>query len=96
MARGAVTVDGRVVAPGQLAYVGPGRDELGLTTGAPARAILLGGVPFDEPVLMWCNYVARSRDEIVRAHTDWISGAERFGRVDSVLPRIVVGPPPWA
>jgi hypothetical protein len=44
---------------------------------------------------MWWNYVARTRDEIITAHDDWAAGAERFGHVDSQLPRIDVDPPPW-
>ncbi|MGH9110594.1 MAG: pirin family protein [Acidimicrobiales bacterium] len=93
---GAVTTEGRTVGPGQLAYLGPGRDELGLSAAVPARALLLGGAPFDEPLLMWWNYVARSLDEIMQAHAERISGAERFGQVDSVLPRMVVDSPPWS
>lgn len=96
---GAVAVDGHVVEPGRLAYLGTGRDELGLSLAAgeraPARAILVGGAPFDEPVLMWWNYVARSRDEITAAHRDWTARHERFGAVASPLPPVDVGPPPW-
>ena len=92
---GAVRIDDAVVEPGHLAYLGIGRDEISLTVGAPARALLVGGVPFDEPVLMWWNFVARTRDEIVAAHAAWTVGEERFGHVDSALPRITVDPPPW-
>ena len=93
---GVGAVDGNTIGPGHLAYLGLGRDELALTTDVPTRALLVGGVPFDEPVLMWWNYVARTRDEIVDAHRDWTAGAERFGHVDSRLPRIDVDPPPWS
>ena len=92
---GAVEIDGASVEPGHLAYLGVGRDELSITTGVASRAVLVGGVPFDEPVLMWWNFVARTRDEIVLAHADWMAAADRFGTVDSALPRIEVGPPPW-
>lgn len=92
---GAALVDGAVVEPGHLAYLGTGRDEVPLTATEPTRALLVGGLPLDEPVLMWWNFVARSRDEIIAAHNDWTVGAERFGRVDSRLPRIDVAPPPW-
>ena len=83
------------IEPGHLAYLGVGRGELAITTSRPTRAVLVGGVPFDEPVLMWWNFVARTRDEIVRAHADWMSEGDRFGTVDSPLRRIDVGPPPW-
>jgi len=93
---GAAVVDGAVVTPGQLAYLGIGRDELHLTADARTRAMLIGGVPCHERLLMWWNYVARSRDEITAAHADWTTVGERFGHVDSPLPRIDTGPPPWA
>jgi redox-sensitive bicupin YhaK (pirin superfamily) len=92
---GIVRIDKTLVAPGRLAYLGTGRDDLGLTVEQPARALLIGGTPFDEGVLMWWNFVARSRDEILAAHRDWTAGAARFGRVASTLARVDVDPPPW-
>jgi redox-sensitive bicupin YhaK (pirin superfamily) len=92
---GAVTLDGTLVEPGHLAYLGMGRDELGVTVDATARALIVGGVPFEEEVLMWWNFVARTRDEIMAAHAEWSAGADRFGRVNSTLDRIQIGPPPW-
>ena len=92
---GSVDVDGTTVTPGHLAYLGTGRDELGLSAATPTRMLLIGGVPFPEQILMWWNYVARTRDEIEAAHREWLEADERFGQVDSTLPRIEVGPPPW-
>ena len=93
---GAVDVDGATITPGHLAYLGRGRDELGLVAaGRPAHALLIGGVPLEEPPLMWWNYVARTRDEIVQAHEQWTARDPRFGAVDSRLEPIDVAPPPW-
>lgn len=92
---GACTIAGAEVTPGHLAYLGVGRDEVTLTTDQPTRALLVGGVPFDAPVLMWWNYVARNRDEIATAHREWTERSARFGHVDSQLPRYEIGPPPW-
>lgn len=92
---GAVRVGDVTVEPGHLAYLGAGRDECVLTCMEPTRALLFGGVPFAEQVLMWWNFVARTREEINGAHREWMSAADRFGRVASSLPRIEVGPPPW-
>ena len=93
---GAVWLGGNVLEPGHLGYLGTALDEVRLRTEQPTRALLVGGVPFPEPVLMWWNYVARDRTEIDAAHRDWIVGSERFGHVASPLPRIVIGPPPWS
>jgi quercetin 2,3-dioxygenase len=93
---GAVRVGGdQVVEPGSLAYLGTDRDELVLEAAEPARVLLLGGEPFGERVLMWWNFVARSRDEVDRAYADWRDGAERFGAVTSDLARIPAPVPPW-
>jgi hypothetical protein len=92
---GAVQVGDRVVEPGNLAYLGVGRDELALTVATRARALLVGGVPFPESLVMWWNFVGRSRDEISAAYRDWQAGHDRFGAVDSPLPRIPVDPPAW-
>lgn len=93
---GAVEVEGRVVHPGHLAYLGTGRDECGLHAQAPARCLIIGGPPFPEPVVMWWNFVARTREEITAAHEEWARGGERFGRVASSLPKLETDPPPWA
>ncbi|HWH27385.1 MAG TPA: pirin family protein [Mycobacteriales bacterium] len=93
---GAVRLDGdRVVRPGALAYLGVDRDELALAAEQPTRALLLGGEPFGEQVLMWWNFVARTHEEIDRAYADWVQGSGRFGPVASELARIPAPRPPW-
>jgi hypothetical protein len=93
---GTLEVGSQSVRPGQLAYLGTGRDALSVTAPESARAILLGGETFPEPILMWWNFVARQREEINAAHADWQSGSERFGRVDSRLARIPAPPLVWS
>jgi redox-sensitive bicupin YhaK (pirin superfamily) len=69
------------LAADHLYYFEPGRSELALRTASDAaRVLLLGGAPFDEPILMWWNFVARTTDEIVAAREDWQAG-RRFGEV---------------
>lgn len=93
---GAIGVDGRGVEPGSLAYLGQGRDEVAFDAVGPARALLLGGEPFGAEVVMWWNFVGRARDEMTDAWRSWQAADDRFGRVESRLARIPVGPPPWA
>lgn len=92
---GEVMIGERSLGPGVLGYLGMGRDELALTATAPARVLLIGGVPLPEPLLMWWNYVARTREEITRAHHDWVAAHERFGTVASPLERIITDGPTW-
>ncbi|MGH9132407.1 MAG: pirin family protein [Ilumatobacteraceae bacterium] len=95
VAGGAIRVGARDIEPGGLGYLGTGRDELALTVTAPARALLIGGVPLEQPLLMWWNFVARTRDEVSDAYDDWVAESERFGTVDSHLARIAVDAPIW-
>ena len=93
--KGTVSVDGAVVTPGHLLYLGAGREELSLVATESSRALLLGGSPFPEPVLMWWNFVARTRDEVDVAYRDWSDDSGRFGTVRSNLARIEASPPAW-
>ena len=93
---GSVAVGGQPLGPGRLGLLGVGRDEVPVDADGPARALLLGGTPFPDELVMWWNYVARTRDEVVTAHRDWSAGDARFGTVASPLPRIDVPGPPWS
>jgi redox-sensitive bicupin YhaK (pirin superfamily) len=72
-----------------------GRDEVVLTAPDGARVLLLGGEPFAEPLLMWWNFVARTRAEIDEARRQWAAADDRFGRVASRLARVPSPPAPW-
>lgn len=93
---GAVSLDGTPVEPGHLAYLGEGREELALTVRDPTRLLLLGGVPFEAPVVMWWNFVARTRAEVTEARQAWEAQDDRFGPVRSPLDRIPAPPTPWS
>lgn len=93
---GAVSVAGRSLVPPTLGYLGVGRDELRLEVADAARVLLIGGRPFPEPLLMWWNYVARSRAEVVDAHHAWTTGEGRFGHVASPLAPMSTAGPPWS
>jgi redox-sensitive bicupin YhaK (pirin superfamily) len=89
------TAGGATVAPGRLAYLATGVEELVLRSATRTVALLIGGVPFDDEVVMWWNFVARSREELSGAYRGWAAGDDRFGPVSSALDRVAVAPPPW-
>jgi redox-sensitive bicupin YhaK (pirin superfamily) len=91
---GAVALEGQVVGAGHLAYLGEGRSSLTLRTDGQARLLLLGGEPFAEPILMWWNFVARTRAEVELATRQWNAHDPRFGSVASPLARIPAPPVP--
>lgn len=72
----------------QLAYLPPGSNTLSLQAheGRPVRAILIGGLPFDEEFVMWWNFIGRTHEEIVAVRDTWESGrdgtSETFGTLD--------------
>ncbi|WP_406466047.1 pirin family protein [Streptomyces sp. NBC_00111] len=77
---GEAKVDGVPVLPGSMLYLGCGRSELPLRATSDAGLMLLGGEPFEEEIIMWWNFVARTQDEIRQAREDWMTG-DRFGAV---------------
>ena len=89
---GEVAVGDDVVRPGRLAYLGRGRESLDLAALEPSRVLLLGGVPFEERIVMWWNFVARTKEELARARTQWATYDDRFGEVASPLARVAAPP----
>jgi hypothetical protein len=86
--RGAAQLDGEPIEPGTLFYAAPGRTQLQLACDASAQLLLIGGLPFDEALLIWWNFVARTQAEIEQAAADWNAG-RRFGELPGTrLPRV--------
>jgi redox-sensitive bicupin YhaK (pirin superfamily) len=77
---GSVEVDGAALSPGAMIYLGCARRDLRVSSAAGARVLLLGGAPFEEQIVMWWNFVARSNDEILAARAEWMDGTA-FGDV---------------
>ncbi|WP_405020506.1 pirin family protein [Kitasatospora sp. NBC_00070] len=77
---GSVDVDGVRVEPGSLLYLGCGRRELPLLARTDSSVLLLGGLPFEEHLVMWWNFIGRSDEDVRQAREEWMSGT-RFGEV---------------
>jgi len=65
----------------ELAYLGCGLDSLELQASPGARAILVGGRPFEEEIFLWWNYVGHTKEAIIQAPREWEDGSIRFGDV---------------
>lgn len=99
---GVATVDDVAIPTAHLAFTPTGRSTLRVSAGdAPLRALLIGGEPLGEPIVMWWNFIGRDHDEIVGYRSAWqaevIEGtaeAATFGRVEgwsgSALPAPVL------
>lgn len=89
---GSAVLDGDVLTPDILYYLGTGREEVSIASRDGARLLLVGGAPFGETILMWWNFVARTPEEIVSAAERWNSG--RFGRVQGHDDEPIMPAPP--
>ncbi|WP_179435191.1 pirin family protein [Microbacterium pseudoresistens] len=74
-------VAAKEVPVGSMLYLGDSRDRVEVITEEGALLFLLGGAPFEEDLVMWWNFAARTHDEIAVAREEWEAGAERFGHV---------------
>ncbi|MFF9065683.1 pirin family protein [Streptomyces sp. NPDC014891] len=81
---GDVRLAGTRLRPAELGYVGTGHDGLTLTNDSDrrARAVLIGGTPFGEEIVMWWNFIGRSHEDIAEAREEWERASERFGHVE--------------
>ena len=90
-------VDGAAVDASSLTYLGCGRHDVALGSQGAGRLLLLGGLPLEEELLMWWNFVGRSHDEIAEARDEWEQarqGADtRFGAVRGYDGPALAAPP---
>lgn len=79
---GDLTIEGE---PGpdvnDLLYVGMERTHIEVSSKDGATVFVLGGEPFNDDLVMWWNFVARTHDEIVQAREEWEGHSDRFGVV---------------
>jgi redox-sensitive bicupin YhaK (pirin superfamily) len=95
---GSAEIAGQPAGPGSMVYLPPGGSGLPLVTGAgDAGIVVVGGLPLAEDVLMWWNFVARTKDELSQASRDWNAGAAYLGEVRGYDGERLTAPlPPWA
>lgn len=93
---GRIAVAGEVFEPGEFAYLGMHWRDALLECAPGSRALLLGGEPFGETVLMWWNFVGFSQQAITEAQREWEAQGPRFGSVKGGEGRRLSAPvPPW-
>ena len=86
---GTAHLDGVEIVRAHLGYAAAGRPSVRIEAGdAPLRALLLGGEPLGEPIVMWWNFIGRDHDEIVAFREQWqaevIDGGSPDGRFGTV------------
>lgn len=74
-----VSVDDVAVPRGAMAYAAPGREALVVSAETDAIAILLGGEPFEEEIVMFWNFIGTDHDEVAAAREQWMRERESGG-----------------
>jgi redox-sensitive bicupin YhaK (pirin superfamily) len=86
---GELTVEDERIEVAHLGYLAPGHSTLRLRAGeTPVRALLIGGTPLSERIVMWWNFIGRDHDEIVEFREEWqadvVAGGNNDGRFSTV------------
>ena len=92
---GSAALCGAELTEGELGIVDAGRRELTLVARETTRALLVGGTPFQEEVVMWWNFIAANHAEIEQVREQWQDHSTRFGEVSgySGMPSRLPAPP---
>lgn len=79
---GALAVQGAAAAPGDLAYVPTGCTSVRVEADeGPVRALLLGGEPLGEAIVMFWNFIGASHDDVAAHREEWQAQITRGGQV---------------
>ncbi|MEB3767246.1 pirin family protein [Acinetobacter sp. MD2] len=90
---GSAKVNGQVLHMENM-FVRPiGDQALQLELADNSRVLLIGGEPFEKPVLLWWNLVGITEDELKQANQDWIDQHPRFGSIPSYSGARLTAPP---
>lgn len=93
---GNVRIDGEQVETDELVYLGIRREHVDIETIGEGRALLIGGEPLDEEIIIWWNFVGHSREDVEQAQKDWEVQSERFGTVNNAVGKRLEPPAiPW-
>lgn len=78
-----VSLEGTPIPRAGIGYTGVGAQQLHIRNDSdePARAVLLGGEPFEEEIVIWWNFVGRDSEEIAHYRESWQNRTEQFGEV---------------
>ena len=88
-----VDVNGERLAQRSLRFIDVGAESVVIDAPVRTTVLLIGGEPWDEPLVMWWNFVARTHAEIEEARSDWEAGDQRFGTVDGHGGKVIPAPP---
>lgn len=78
---GTARVNGHVLTADNMVVLETGLTEIEVELTQGHRLLLIGGEPFESPILLWWNFVGRSMQDLQQAREDWVNHAARFGEI---------------
>jgi redox-sensitive bicupin YhaK (pirin superfamily) len=94
---GAFEVNDEKFSPDEFAYLGRNLNRIELHARKGSRALLIGGLPLNEEILIWWNFVGHNKQEITQAQRDWEQGNTRFPEVSGYYGQRMTAPRlPWS
>ena len=80
---GTAKINGHALDDQHIVVLETGLTSIDLQLGEDSRVLLIGGEPFESPILLWWNFVGRTQQELKQAYDQWVNLDEsRFGRMD--------------
>ncbi len=90
---GSAKINDHVLHMDNMFVLPQGFTELDMELAENSRILLIGGEPFETPVLLWWNLVGRTEDELRQANQDWLNQHARFGTIPSYTGARLEAPP---
>ncbi|CAM9261184.1 pirin family protein [Acinetobacter bereziniae] len=78
---GDAIVNGHDLNSDNMVVLEPGISQIEVELPKGSRLLLIGGEPFESPILLWWNLVGRTQEELKTATEQWINQDARFGTI---------------
>ena len=78
---GVAHVNGHELTADNMVVLDTGLNEIEIEVKKGNRILLIGGEPFETPILLWWNFVARTMDDLKEAREQWVNHDARFGEI---------------
>jgi redox-sensitive bicupin YhaK (pirin superfamily) len=89
---GSIEVADEVVDIDTLLYLPCGKTSMPIRVQEGSRILIIGGEPFNEDILIWWNFVARTKEEMIEATNAW-NNHTAFGEVKGYQGEKLIPPP---
>ncbi|WP_445114595.1 pirin family protein [Acinetobacter sp. WZC-1] len=87
---GTAMVNGHALNNENMVVFEPGVTQVSIELDKGSRLLMIGGEPFETPILLWWNLIGRTQEELKIANEQWANHDPRFGEItDYDGPRLV-------